>query len=92
MKVRIVPEKLNRLLAPVYSRMLEAVSSARTTLEREFDPNEIRELKAGDESLALGGPSFTTAAFTAGRLVDETGPMLLPVALRARKSPLPTGR
>lgn len=47
MKVRIVPEKLNRLLTPVYSRTLEAVSSARTTLEREFDPNEIRELKAG---------------------------------------------
>lgn len=61
MKVRIVPEKLNRLLTPVYSRTLEAVSSARTALEREFDPNKIRELKAGDESLALGGPSLTAA-------------------------------
>ncbi|MGK2877420.1 MAG: dihydrofolate reductase family protein [Solirubrobacterales bacterium] len=75
----------------VYSRSLEAVSSARTTLEREFNPDQIRALKAGDEDLVIGGPGLAAAAFTAG-LVDEIGLMILPVALGGGKPALPTGQ
>lgn len=75
----------------VYSRTLEAVSSARTTLEREFNPDQIRELKAGDEDLVIGGPGLAAAAFKAG-LVDEIGLMFSPVALGGGKPALPTGQ
>lgn len=45
----------------VYSRTLEAVSSARTTLAREFNPDQIRELKAEDEDLVIGRPRWLNA-------------------------------
>ena len=75
----------------VYSRTLEAVSSERTTLEREFSPDRIRQLKAEDEDLLIGGPGLAAAAFAAG-LVDEVGLMLLPTALGGGKPALPTGQ
>ncbi len=75
----------------VYSRTLETVTSTRTTLEREFNPDQIRELKAGDEDLLIGGPNLATAAFTAG-LVDEVGLMFSPAAIGGGKPALPTGQ
>ena len=40
----------------MYSRTLEAASSARTRLERDFDPEAIRQLKAAaDRDLSVGG-------------------------------------
>lgn len=75
----------------VYSRTLEGVSTARTTLEREFNPDQIRQLKAGDEDLVIGGPELAAAAFAAG-LVDEVGLMFSPVALGGGKPALPLGQ
>ena len=40
----------------VYSRSLEDVSTARTRLERDFDPGAVREMKAGAErDITVGG-------------------------------------
>ena len=55
----------------VYSRTLESVSTARTRIEREFDPDTVRDLKATTETdLLVGGPNLAAHAFEAG-LVDE---------------------
>ena len=73
----------------VYSSMLEAVPTARTRIERDFDPNAVRELKAaaaGD--LAIGGPELATHAFRAG-LVDECHLFLAPVLVGGGKRCLP---
>src|SRR4030095_14230554 len=51
----------------VYSRTLEAVSSARTRIEREFDPESVRELKATSKrDLLIGGPELAAEAIRAG--------------------------
>jgi dihydrofolate reductase len=63
----------------VYSKTLEAVSSARTRLERDFDPEAVRQLKAaagGD--LSVGGPDLAAHAIRAG-LVDEYHLFLTPI-------------
>jgi dihydrofolate reductase len=55
----------------VYSTTLESVSSARTTIERSFDPDEVRELKAESEhDVSIDGPTLAAQAIAAG-LVDE---------------------
>jgi dihydrofolate reductase len=55
----------------VYSTTLESVSSARTTIERSFDPDAVRRLKAGaDHDLSVDGPNLAAQAIAAG-LVDE---------------------
>jgi dihydrofolate reductase len=55
----------------VYSRTLNDVWSARTRIEREFDPEEVRTLKASsDRDLSIGGPELAGQALRAG-LVDE---------------------
>ena len=53
----------------VYSRTLEAPSSERTRIEREFDPETVRELLAGRDA-SIGGPEIAAEAFRAG-LVDR---------------------
>ena len=41
----------------VYSRTLKAVSSARTRMERDFEPEAIRQLKAAaGRNISVGGP------------------------------------
>ncbi len=63
----------------VYSTTLTEVSTAKTQLERNFDPDAIRELKAsaaGD--LTVGGPNLATHAFNVG-LVDECQLLIHPV-------------
>lgn len=73
----------------VYSRTLEEVASERTRIEREFDPEAVRALKAGAErGLSIGGPGLAAAAFTAG-LVDEVGLFVFPVAVGGGKRALP---
>ena len=75
----------------VYSRTLEEVSSARTRLEREFDPEAVRERKDGaDRDLAVGGPELAAQAFAAG-LVDECRLFLAPVVVGGGKRALPDG-
>jgi dihydrofolate reductase len=62
----------------VYSRTLPSVSSERTRLEREFDPDAVRRLKeSADRDLAIGGPGLAGHALAAG-LVDEVHLLLAP--------------
>ena len=47
----------------VYSRTLDAVSTERTRLEREFDADAVRALKESSErDLSIGGPDLAAAA------------------------------
>jgi dihydrofolate reductase len=55
----------------VYSTTLDTVSTARTRLERRFDPDAVRAIKASAASdLTIGGAAIAAQAFDAG-LVDE---------------------
>ena len=55
----------------VYSTTLEAVPSARTRIERDFDPDAIRQMKAtAERDISVGGPDLAAQAIRAG-LVDE---------------------
>jgi dihydrofolate reductase len=55
----------------VYSTTLESVSSAKTRIERSFDPDAVRRLKAeADHDLTIDGPTLAAQAIEAG-LVDE---------------------
>jgi len=75
----------------VYSRTLDEVSSARTRLEREFDPEAVRELVASASSdVAIGGSELAAEAFREG-LVDECQVFLAPVVVGAGKRSLPAG-
>jgi dihydrofolate reductase len=73
----------------VYSRTLQEVSSARTRIEREFDADAVRRLKAeaaGDVS--VGGPGLAGEAIAAG-LVDEYHLFFVPVLVGGGKRALP---
>lgn len=73
----------------VYSKTLEAVSSAGTRIEREFDPEAVRRLKAvAGRDLTMGGPSLAAQAFEAG-LVDELHLFVAPVLVGGGKRSLP---
>jgi dihydrofolate reductase len=75
----------------VYSRTLESASSARTRIEREFDPDTVRELKATSErDLLIGCPELAGDAIRAG-LVDEYHLFLAPVLVGGGKRALPEG-
>lgn len=63
----------------VYSSTLSTVSTARTRIERDFDPEAIRTLKAESErDISIGGPTLAAAAIAAG-LVDEYQLFVAPV-------------
>jgi dihydrofolate reductase len=65
----------------VYSKTLDTVSSARTRIERGFDPDAVRQLKAGAErDLSVGGPNLAAEAIRAG-LVDEWQLFLTPIVV-----------
>jgi dihydrofolate reductase len=75
----------------VYSRTLETVASARTRIEREFDPEAVRALKAAaDRDLMIGGPELAGEALRA-RLVDEIQLLLSPVVVGGGQPVLPDG-
>ena len=75
----------------VYSRTLETVSTERTRIEREFDADAVRQLKAGAGSdLVIGGAALAAEAFRAG-LVDECHLFLAPVLVGGGKQALPDG-
>ena len=72
----------------VYSKTLEAPSSARTQIERDFDPDAVRELKAStDSDITVGGPELAAEALRAG-LVDELRLFLNPVVVGTGKRSL----
>jgi dihydrofolate reductase len=73
----------------VYSTTLATPSTARTRIERAFDPEAVRELKArADRDLLVGGPELAAQAFVAG-LVDECRLFLVPVIVGGGKRALP---
>ena len=73
----------------VYSRSLEEVSSARTRIEREFDPEAIRQLKhSSQRDLAVGGAELAGTAIAAS-LVDECHLLLYPILVGGGKRALP---
>jgi dihydrofolate reductase len=73
----------------VYSRTLEAPSSARTRIEREFDPEAVRGMKA-DGHVLIGGPELAAQAIRAG-LVDEYHQFVSPIVVGGGKPALPDG-
>jgi dihydrofolate reductase len=73
----------------VYSRTLQTVSSARTRIEREFDPEEIRRLKETSRAdITIGGAELAGQAIADG-LVDECHLLLVPFITGAGKRALP---
>jgi dihydrofolate reductase len=75
----------------VYSRTLESVSSARTRIERDFDPAAVRQLKAeAERDIAVSGPTLAAEAIRAG-LVDEYHQFLAPLVVGGGQRFLPDG-
>lgn len=75
----------------VYSTTLESTSSARTRIEREFDPEAVRAMKGSTErDLLVGGPDLASHALRAG-LVDEVHLFLAPVVVGGGTQALPDG-
>jgi len=75
----------------VFSKTLESVSSARTRIERNFDPGMIRQLKSATEhDMTVGGADLAGQAIKAG-LVDELQLFLVPVVVGGGKRALPSG-
>jgi dihydrofolate reductase len=73
----------------VYSRTLATPSSARTRIERDFDPEAVRQLKAAAErDLTVGGPNLAAHAFRAG-LVDECHLWVAPMVVGGGNQALP---
>jgi dihydrofolate reductase len=69
----------------VYSRTLAAAATTRTRIERDFDPEAVRHLKAAaGRDLTVGGPTLGAHAITAG-LVDEVHLLVWPVVLGGGK-------
>jgi len=65
----------------VYSRTLETVSSARTRIERDFDPEAVRQMKtAAGRDITVGGPELAAQAIKA-RLVDEYHLFVVPMVV-----------
>jgi dihydrofolate reductase len=73
----------------VYSKTLQTVSSARTRIERDFDPEAIRQMKvrAGSD-IIVGGPELAAQAIKAG-LVDEWHLFVVPIVVGGGKQSLP---
>ena len=75
----------------VYSKTLEQAASARTRIEREFDPEAVRRQKTSAErDLSVGGPDLAAQAIKAG-LVDEYQLFVTPVVVGGGKRSLPDG-
>lgn len=75
----------------VYSSTLTEPTTARTRLERQFDPDKVRRLKdTTDRDLSIGGPELAGAAIRAG-LVDDIHVFLTPVIIGGGQHFLPAG-
>jgi dihydrofolate reductase len=73
----------------VYSKTLEAVSTAKTRIERDFDPEAVRRMKAlAGRDLIVGGPELAAQAYKAG-LVDECHLFVAPVVVGGGNRSLP---
>jgi len=75
----------------VFSRTLAGVDAPRTRLEREFDPEAVRELKrTATAPLAISGADLAGQALRAG-LVDELELVLVPAVIGSGPRVLPDG-
>jgi dihydrofolate reductase len=73
----------------VYSKTLEKVSTSKTELKRNFDPQAIKQLKETAESdISIGGPGLAAHAFRSG-LIDECQLFLTPILVGGGKHALP---
>jgi dihydrofolate reductase len=73
----------------VYSTTLASAASARTRIERHFDPEAIRRLKASaGRDIGVGGPHLAAQAIRAG-LVDEYHLFLTPIVVGGGTPSLP---
>ena len=74
----------------VYSKLLETVSTPKTRLEREFDPEAVRDLKAQlPHDVSVGGPTLAAHAIRT-ELVDEIQLLVVPVMIGGGKRVLPS--
>ncbi len=75
----------------VFSTTLSSASTAKTRIERTFDPDMIRQLKQdASRDISVGGAGLAGQALTAG-LVDELQLMLVPAVVGGGKPALPAG-
>jgi dihydrofolate reductase len=75
----------------VYSTTLQTASSARTRIERTFDPDAVQAMKdVADRDLSIGGPALAAHAFRAG-LVDELRLFVSPLTVGGGNPLLPDG-
>jgi dihydrofolate reductase len=75
----------------VYSRTLETPRTPRERIERDFDPEAIRQLKAhSDRDLGIGGPELAAQAIRAG-LIDDYQLFVVPVIVGGGTRALPPG-
>jgi len=73
----------------VYSKSLETVATAKTRLERELDPQAVRDLKAeSPDAVSVGGPTLAADAIAKG-LVDEVHLLFVPMILGRGKRIFP---
>jgi dihydrofolate reductase len=73
----------------VYSTTLADVSTSRTRLERSFDADAVREMKAGAaRDIGVGGPGLAAAALRLG-VVDELHLLITPVVVGGGTGSLP---
>jgi dihydrofolate reductase len=73
----------------VYSRSLPTVSSARTRIEREFDPSAVKDLKqTSGAGISIGGAELAGLAIAAG-LVDQCHLFVVPIVVGGGKHALP---
>jgi dihydrofolate reductase len=73
----------------VYSETLDAPSSARTRIERHFDPEAVHQLKAtASQDITVGGPNLAGQAMHLG-LVDELHLLVTPITVGGGKPALP---
>jgi dihydrofolate reductase len=73
----------------VYSRTLKAVSTRKTKIEQNFDPEAIRRLKESlKQHIHIGGAELAAQAFRAG-LIDECHLFIKQIIVGGGKAALP---
>ncbi len=73
----------------VYSKTLKTVPSAKTRIERAFDPEAIRQMKASaGRDISVGGPDLAAHAIKAG-LIDECHLFVTPIVVGGGTPSLP---
>jgi dihydrofolate reductase len=73
----------------VYSKTLETVSSAKTRIELDFDPEAVRQMKArAARDISVGGSELAAQVINGG-LVDEYHLFVAPVAVGGGRQSLP---